>query len=297
MEVSVIIVTFSSAAHIRESLESVRRQKGVLAETIVVDNASSDQTVEVVQNFGEGTQILANQENIGFGRGCNQGFAVSRGRFIYLLNPDAQLTNEKDLSNLCREMAAHSAWGLAGTRILTADGQATSPPGTSYPGQFRTRNEFASLPGQVAWVLGASMFFRRETFAELGGFDPEFFLYSEETDLCLRLRQRGHEIGFVESVAVRHIGGASEGSRDPYGEWTRRMNGMHLFWRKHYSPEDAASLVRRDLYRALYRMLANGLLAKFRSDQSTAWQKSRRYRAIWETSRKYLVEQRRFRRR
>ena len=92
----------------------------------------------------------------------------------------------------------------------------------------------------------------------------------------------------VEDAAVRHIGGASESGRDPYEVWTRRANGLHLFWKKHYPPTDVDKLLRRNCFRARYRMLVNGWLARFQSPKSNAWQKHRRYRAVWETSKSLL---------
>ncbi len=291
MDVSVIIVSYQSAAHVRDCLASAQAQEGIQSEILVVDNASSDDTAGVVRNLGQGVTLLANRDNLGFGRACNQGFAASRGRFIYFLNPDAQLVQSDALARLGRALEDHPRWGMAGTRILSVEGQIVSPPATSYPGQFHTRNDFARLPGQIAWVLGASMFFRREVFAALGGFDPDFFLHSEETDLCLRLRQQGYEIGLVDDVAVRHIGGASEQRRDPYEVWRQRMDGLHRFWKKHYLPEDAARLVRRDRRRARFRMLWNGGLAWLQPPHSKHWQKHRRYRAIWEASTFFLAKQ------
>lgn len=291
MDVSVIIVSYHSAAHIRDCLASVQLQEGIQREILVVDNASSDDTVDVVRNLGEGVTLLANRDNLGFGRACNQGFAASHGRFAYFLNPDAQLVQSDALARLVRALEDHPRWGMAGTRILSGEGQIVSPPATSYPGQFHTRNDFARLPGQIAWVLGASMFFRREVFAALGGFDPDFFLHSEETDLCLRLRQQGYEIGLVDDAAVRHIGGASEQRRDPYEVWRQRMDGLHRFWKKHYLSEDAARLVRRDRGRARFRMLWNGGLAWLQPPHSKHWQKHRQYRAIWEASTRFLAKQ------
>jgi GT2 family glycosyltransferase len=124
----------------------------------------------------------------------------------------------------------------------------------------------------------------------LNGFDPDYFLYSEETDLCLRLRKLGHEVGYVEDIEVRHIGGASEHGRDPYEVWVRRMNGIHLFWRKHYPPPDVERLVRRDRERARLRMMLNRLLSSFSAPGSRNWKKARRYQAIFETSRDFRLQ-------
>jgi GT2 family glycosyltransferase len=288
MDVSVIIVTYNSAVTIADCLKSVEEQQAVGRETLVVDNASSDQTVNVLRTSHGKPILIENRQNVGFGRACNQGFAASKGRYIYLLNPDAELIGSNALATLCRALTEHKTWGMAGSRVVSATGE-WKTPATTYPDQAHVGKDFSALPGRIAWVVGASMIIRREVYSELGGFDPEFFLYSEETDFCLRLRQRGHEIGFVEDAGVRHIGGASESGRDPYEVWTRRANGLHLFWQKHYPPQDVDKLLRRNRLRARYRMLVNGWLARFQPPESNAWQKHRRYRAIWETSQSLLA--------
>ncbi|MEI2726451.1 MAG: glycosyltransferase family 2 protein [Verrucomicrobiota bacterium] len=286
--VTVIIVTYNSASCIRECLASVIAQTNVTAEIIVVDNASQDDTVNVVRSFGENVKLVVNPDNVGFGRGCNQGFAISSGMFIYFLNPDARLIQNDALALLCRALQLHPNWGLVGTRVVSATGGDESAPAADYPGQFRAKNGFARLPGNIAWVIGASLFLRREVFGALNGFDPDFFLYSEETDLCLRLRKLGHEIGYAANVSVRHIGAVSEQGLDPYHTWTRKMNGIHLFWKKHYTLQDAARLVRRDLRRARFRMIINALLAAFQPPRSSAWQKYRRHLAIRDASARFL---------
>jgi GT2 family glycosyltransferase len=134
------------------------------------------------------------------------------------------------------------------------------------------------------------MFVRREVYDALGGFDPDFFLYSEETDLCLRVRKLGHEIGFVDSVEVRHIGGATEQERDPYDVMIQRMNGQYLFWKKHYHPEDVAFLVRYDQLRSVRRIVGYGLLSLFRPRPSPAWRSLRQWQAIWKAASAFLAQ-------
>lgn len=288
MDVSIITVTFNSAGCLRQCLQSVLAQQGIAAELIVVDNASTDRTLQLAREFKNRLRLLENRENVGFGRACNQGFTASRGRFIYLLNPDAQLIAPDGLAKLCQALVEHPRWGMAGNCILSPTGEPQDLPATSYPDQARVSSDFSRLPGKLAWVLGASMILRREVYAQVGGFDPGFFLYGEETDLCLRIRQHGYEIGFVEEVAVKHIGAESERGCDPYETWTRRMNGLHRFWQKHYHSEDVVRLIRRDRLRAGYRMLINWALAQGRAPRGKAWQAYRRYRAVWEVSSKFL---------
>src|SRR5947199_10841147 len=128
MDVTVIIVTYNSAPTIGECVASVRSQTGVELEILIVDNASTDHTVECIQKMGEGIALVANPENVGFGRANNQAFAASRGRYIYLLNPDAQLVQSCALSTLWESLEQHPNWGMAGTRVLSPDGREQSKP-------------------------------------------------------------------------------------------------------------------------------------------------------------------------
>lgn len=286
VDLSVIIVAYNSADCINACVESALAQSGVAFEVIVVDNASTDDTLKRLKGFD--CRVIASPENLGFGRGCNLGFSHSSGRYVYFFNPDARLTENDSLAQLCRAMDANPQWGMAGTLVRPAAGEAGSPPATSYPGQRHTHRDFSQLPGKIAWVIGASMIVRRDLYEKLGGFDPAFFLYSEETDFCLRLRELGFEIGHVPAVVVEHIGGASEDLRDPYLVAGRKIRGLILFRRKHYAPDDCVLLAKRDLKRARFRTLWNGFLARLQPAGSKAWQKSRNYRAVWEASREYL---------
>lgn len=287
MDISVLIVTYNSAATITRCLESLFTQTEVTMEVIVVDNASADASLERCRDF-PAARVIASPENLGFGRGNNLGFAASTGRYVYLLNPDACLTSPRALADLCRAMDVNSAWGLAGTTVRSANGYDESAPSLDYPGQRWVSCDFSRLPGRIAWIIGASMVIRREVYFKLNGFDPAFFLYSEETDFCLRARKAGFEIGQVPSVVVEHIGGVSEDSDDPYARSARKMRGLIVFRHKHYSPPDCRRLARRDLRRALWRAAWNQLLARWLPPQSKAWQKSRNYQAVCEVSRQYL---------
>lgn len=287
-DVSVVVVTYNSAGCIGACIASLRRQEGARSEITVVDNRSADDTVQAVRNCGPGIRLLTNQTNVGFGRACNQGADVSHGRFLFFLNPDAQLERPDALRRLCQVMEQNPKWGLAGTRVLSPDGANEAAPAMDYPSQRHCRRDFSHLPGKIAWVLGASMFVRREVFSALAGFDPAFFLYSEETDLCLRVRQHGLQIGFVPEVTVRHIGQVSERGNDQYETRLRSMTGLHRFWAKHYPPEDVLKMVRRDWFRASFRREWYALIARFGGRDSRAWAKHREYAAVSEASRNFL---------
>ncbi len=287
LDISVIIVTYNSSECIQACLDSVCSQKGVDYEVIVVDNTSSDDTLLKVRN--NRCLLLESGENIGFGRACNLGMSQSKGRYIFLLNPDARLTDESDLAQVCRLMDENPRWGLAGAKVLSQNGSLESPPAREYPGQKHVQRDFSQLPGSISWVIGAAMIVRRDIYLQLGGFDPDFFLYSEETDLCLRVRESGYEIGWLEDVAVKHIGGESEKGVDPSDTACRKLRGLLTFRTKHYAHTECVFLANRDRRRAFFRMIANGLLALVRGKKSTAWEKHRMYRGVWKTSKHYLA--------
>jgi len=257
-------------------------------EVIIVDNASTDDTLGVVRGLGPNIHLLANNENIGFGRACNQAFIASRGQFLFFFNPDAWLEADDGLMRLRQAMEKNVRWGLAGTRVTAPNGTTESAPAAFYPDQKHLRSHLSQLPGGIAWVLGASMFVRREVFIAVEGFDPGFFLTSEETDLCLRIRQRGWEIGFVAEVTARHIGSASENGVDPYDTWLRRVPGIYRFWSKHCAEVDARRLLWKDWLRASLRRRWYGTLARFLGRDSMAWTKHRRYAGISEAAWRFL---------
>src|SRR5437899_1483512 len=140
MDVSVIIVTYNSASTIADCLKSVQDQQDVTLEILVIDNASSDQTADIVRGLLAKPVLIENRENIGFGRACNQGFAASQGRLIYLLNPDAQLIGPNALATLCRVLSEHKNWGMAGSRIVSAAGE-WKKPATTYPDESHVRKD------------------------------------------------------------------------------------------------------------------------------------------------------------
>jgi len=288
VEISTIIVTYNSAECIVPCLESLLLQSGISSEIIVVDNDSKDNTLVRIKSLP--CHAISSGANLGYGRGANLGFDSSRGRYLYLLNPDARILGDNSLAEIVKHMDANPHWGMASTRVVSPDGKTENAPSFGYPGQRHVQRDFSRLPGKIAWFMGASVIVRREVYEKLKGFDPGFFLYSEETDFCLRLREAGHEIGYIPEVTAEHIGGASEDNRDPYDVAAKKLKGLMRFRQKHYSPQDCVMLARRDLRRARLRTLWNSALAKIQPPRSKAWQKSRNYQAIWEVSEEYLAQ-------
>jgi N-acetylglucosaminyl-diphospho-decaprenol L-rhamnosyltransferase len=272
VEVSVVVVNFNTGRLLGECLASVRRFTGdVTLEVLVVDNASTDGSLDVLREYPE-VQSLRNATNVGFARAVNQALAVAKGRFVLLLNPDTRIE-----SPFFRQILAfaetHPGAGIVGPRLVNPDGTLQTsayrfPTLVQAAGTIlglkrlvpvswlRTwagpslRRYFGQLdphvtPCQVDLVTGACMLVRRQVLDAIGGLDPRFFLYFEEKDYCRRARGVGFDIYFDPSVEVVHaIGGSSRG--DPMITVVERCRSMRQYHDKHGGP--ATRLVLRGLF-------------------------------------------------
>ncbi len=242
--VSVVIVTHNSQRTIERSLESLKRahDRGV-ARTIVVDNASSDDTVAILGRNQGWVTIVKSEDNIGFGRGCNLGAHQARLPFLLFLNPDA-LMEPDVIATLAGFLDSHERAGIVGPAIREADGALQHAGGIPSPGRI-IRGSLGmrvhagvreitpgAAPFQTSWVCGAALMVRRDLFDQLGGFDPRFFLYFEETDLCRRLVQAGSEIWAVGEAVAHHAAG--ESSRDLSDRHYAGCIAEHYFASRYY---------------------------------------------------------------
>lgn len=290
VDISVLIVNYNGAAFVSKCIESLLIQQQVNFEIIVVDNQSQDASVSILRQFEPRITLIANQDNKGFGRANNQAFKVSQGRYIFMLNPDAICLSPLDLSHAVQFMEAHSEFGLVGTRIVNVKNHLEHTVFHRYPHQRETSADFSTLPGKIATVLGASMVARREVLEKVSGFDEDFFLYGEETDLCLRIRKQGHAIGACETVTVQHIGGASE-KGNPRAEILRKKKaGKLLFYTKHYPHQDVVKLMKHDLRRAKLHLLRLSVMKLFGVLSKKNQAKYQQYQVVAEVARGFIKE-------
>ncbi len=251
-EISVIIVNYNTSELVRRCVRSLIDQQGIGIQIIVVDNASADDSVASLQaEFGDRITLIPSDTNLGFGRANNLGAESARGRFFYLLNPDTHFEDQDALSQFLAYMEAHPECGLAGSLVWEPRKNRHAEPVYRYPGQKEIRHAevLQNLPGTIAWVLGASMMIPREVWAKINGFDPDFFLYGEDADICLRIRQAGYEIHQFRDVTVYHASQASEKTAPPLQTRLRKKRGFFMFCRKHYHVEDTGRIARRALRR------------------------------------------------
>jgi N-acetylglucosaminyl-diphospho-decaprenol L-rhamnosyltransferase len=279
MDLSLIIVSYNTAALTCNCLHSVMAATGQKREVLVVDNASTDGSVGIIQARFPSIRLIANPKNRGFSAANNQVLPLCRGRYLFFLNPDTQVRPDA-FDRAVSFMDAHPQIGLAGARIVNPDGTHEESINYCYPGQKHSRGELGGLPGGIAWVLGAAMIAPTELIMKLQGFDETFFLYGEEQDLCLRIRKADREIGFIESAIVVHHGGQSEASNSAVAMWERKIRAENLFYRKHYRPETLHRIWRAERIRAAYRLVTLRLALSFSSDKERVRAKLARYETI-----------------
>jgi len=278
-ELSIVIVTYRSAEVIGSCLDSIGAGGGVSREVFLVDNASGDGAAEIVRAKYPSVHLIANDSNRGFSAANNQAIPLCRGRYLFFLNPDAVLTGGC-LETAIRHMDENPRIGLAGTKVVYPDGSMQETISLRYPGEKHTAGELAGLKGPIACVLGASMIARAELIRAIGGFDEDYFLYGEDQELCLRIRQQGFEIGYIEQAVVRHIGGHSERASASADRWRRKTLAEYIFYRKHYKPETIRRISRESQFKARWRIVTIQLLLPFQRDRAKAQEKLVKYRAI-----------------
>ena len=233
-DISVIIVTYNSAPQLRPCLDSLLAQTCQDFDIIVVDNASRDGTAAIVRNEYPRVQLLANDSNLGFGNANNLALATAQGRYLVLLNPDAVLLPDT-LAKSMQHMEANTKVGMAGGLLqgtqgewqpsarqfpsllndgLTLSGLANRYPKSRFFGRFDRSWADPLLATAVDWVPGAFAIIRRNLVEQISLFDPRFFLYYEEVDLCRRIHQAGYQVFYWPDLVITHIGGASSETVD-----------------------------------------------------------------------------------
>lgn len=293
-DLSIIIVSWNVCELLMGALASIERSSRVLSaaersasvrafgplegnatlEVIVVDNASSDDTAQRVAQAFPWVHLIASDENLGFTRGNNAGYAQSRGRFIYFLNPDTELVNDRahgdSLARLFATVQEDATVGMAGPMLRYADNALqvsvrrfpeplTGFFESTWLGRLWRHNPWSrrlhmadwqvAYAHDIDWLVGAALLCRREALqsivgeGEAGPFDEGYFMYSEEQDLALRLRLKGWRVVWQPSAVVIHFEGRSS---------DQAVAARHLYfntskvryWRKWFGPRWSEALRR-----------------------------------------------------
>ncbi len=248
--VAVVIVSYEGREALLASLESLRLHASIPIETVVVDNASTDGSADAVRAAHPAVRVIANAENAGFARACNQGWRASQAPVVLFLNPDAEVTPGA-VETLARLLGERPGVGAAGPRTRGADGtiQVSAGPDLTPLAEWRQRRlvlgvargdaealaraeALHSREREADWVSGSCLAVRRAALEGVSGFDERFFLYEEDADLCRRLRAASWRVVFTPAAEVRHRLGASM-ARAPRRARLEYHRSHLLYYRKH----------------------------------------------------------------
>ncbi|MDC0660231.1 glycosyltransferase family 2 protein [Leisingera sp. SS27] len=203
--ISIITVTYNSSVIVEGLLRSI--PSGV--PVILVDNASRDADVTRTLAADHGARFFANSENLGFGRACNQGAAQAETEFLFFVNPDAELFPDT-LEHLLAAADAHPDASAFNTRIVKGNGSLFFKRRSKLiPKSLWLGRDAANQDGEVPVLSGGALLVRTAAFDKVGGFDPKIFLFHEDDDLSLRLKEHCGPLRYAFDAKVRHLLGHS----------------------------------------------------------------------------------------
>ncbi|MFQ5577512.1 MAG: glycosyltransferase family 2 protein [Anaerolineae bacterium] len=250
MELSIVIINWNTQELLARCLDSVYANPPAIPfEVLVVDNASTDGSATMVQRRFPQVRLMVNDDNVGFAQANNQAIRHSKGDYVLLLNSDTKVKPHA-LNRLLDFLKAHPQAGAVGARILNPDGslQTSCYPrptlarefwrlfhlDTFYPyGSYAMANWDAGASRTVDALLGACILLRRTALEQVGALDEDYFMYSEEVDLCYRLQKGGWSLYWVPEAEIIHYGGQS--TKQVAAEMFMQLyRSKLLFFRKHY---------------------------------------------------------------
>ena len=229
-QIAIVIVSYNTRELLLECLASVvESADGASVEFVVVDNASDDGSLEAAREFYPQARTIRNSTNLGFGAACNQAINQTSAPLILLLNSDARLTREAFLA-LTDCISLNDRCGAAGCQLINLQGEPVvntrnflTPLNQAFEllgvaKGFRSRHftrthrplfDASLIDCSIDWIDGACLILRRAALDEVGFFDERFFMYSEDEDLCMRLKSHGWSVCLTAKGAAIHRGGAS----------------------------------------------------------------------------------------
>lgn len=278
--VDIIIVNWNTKDLLEQCLDTLIRNSpgNIPLNIIVVDNASQDGSVEMVRERFQSVTIIENAENVGFARANNLAISKTSSPYVFLLNSDT-IVQEDILTPLVRYLESHPRTAMVGCRLQFPDGSRQVGDAGYRPGP-RTAFNFAFFLSRIApsafeglflnggpgdrpisvdWVSGAAVMVRREAIDQVGALKEDFFMYAEDVEWGVRMREHGWEVHYLPTVRVTHLQGGSErSSRSPSTRW---LENLYAFTRQRSSRAGYAGFALSMSAGLLIRMVAYSILA------------------------------------
>ncbi len=256
---SICIVNYQAREYLRNCLHSILANppEGEF-EIIVVDNRSSDGSVEMLQQEFPQAMLIENPRNLGFTVPMNQALQRARGEFLLQLNPDT-IVHPQALVRLIAFMREHPEAGICGPKVLNTDGSLQAPcrrvesrpcavityflglhklfPKSRLFGQYLMNYMDEDVTHEVSGVAGSCMLIRRQVIEQIGYLDERFFAYQEDADYCFRARKAGWKIYYVPSAQITHYGGRGGSLVEPYRSIIEWHRSYWLYYRKNLAAD------------------------------------------------------------
>jgi hypothetical protein len=256
VDISVITVNYNVKEFVLNLIFSLKKAlKNYSYEIIVVDNASQDGSVEFIREKFPEVKLIANNKNVGFGKANNQALAIAQGEYILLINPDA-IVREDTFDKMVNFFKRTPQAGLAGCKVLNPNGTLQLACRRGFPGPWTAFTKVSGLSTlfpksrffakynltyldenktyEVDAISGSFMMLKKEVYEKVGGFDPDFFMYGEDLDLCYRIQKAGYKVYYVHETEVIHYKGEST-KRSSIDETKMFYDAMQIFVKKHLS--------------------------------------------------------------
>ncbi|MCL5990608.1 MAG: glycosyltransferase [Bacteroidetes bacterium] len=261
IDLSVIIVNYNVKDFLYQCLKSLEKASevsgkyGYSTEIIVIDNNSTDNSINYLSPFFPSVKFIQLKENLGYGKANNIAFGNSHGKFILILNPDT-VVEENNLMKMIQFMIAHPEVGAAGCKVLNADGsfqlscrRGFPTPWASFTKLFGFQKIFPKSKVFAKYnqtyksidetydidaIGGAYMFIRKDVFEKIKGFDEDFFMYGEDIDLCYRISKLPSKVSYFHETSIIHYKGEST-KRNTTLELKHFYQAMQIFAKKHYA--------------------------------------------------------------
>jgi GT2 family glycosyltransferase len=254
---SVIVVSYNCRGLLLRCLQTVEAERRhIPLELILVDNASSDGTVEEVRRLHPWVRLVAADSNLGFARSNNDALRMARGEHVLLLNPDTEV-REGSLAAAVERLEADPGIGMLGVKLVTPDGGLDHACKRGFPtpssslwhflGLSRARPHSPRFAAYTAGhigpdeespvdaVNGAFMLVRRQALDEVGLLDERFWMYMEDLDWCYRFWERGWRVLYWPGAEVVHVKGGSSTKLRSWRANRAFHHGMWMFYAKHYA--------------------------------------------------------------
>ena len=289
-DVSIAIVSWNTSDLLRICLQSIIDSTNRIDyEIIVVDNASSDGSAEMVTQTFPIVRLIRNHQNQGFAAANNAAFANAQGRYLLLLNPDTKVhTGAIDI--LVRYLDWHSDVGILGAHLLNTDGSTQIScshfptlanmaleslgisrllPRSTLLARFKMTYWLHDQEREVDQPSGACLLVRRAAWDQVGSLDTRFFMYFEEVDLCYRIKHQGWKIVFIPTAYVTHYGGQSS-IQNMDVRIVGRYESLLVFFKKHYRRPTVLTLRFLIISEMLWRVLFTIIRLLLRNVQGKA---------------------------